>query len=89
MAPTKAAYVQLNQAIEELLASDEDLNEDDGLPEMVTDSVLLVGLQFVGHDGGRCGRMVLYPRDGSQPYYITEGLLYAALSAVSTSKGEA
>ena len=83
MAPTKAAYAQLNQAIEELLASDDVLDDDDGMPEMVTDSVLLVGLQFVDHDGDRCGRVILYPRDGSQPHYITEGLLHAALSVIS------
>lgn len=86
MSASKDAYSALNTAIDQLVASDDELAQE--LPETVTDAVLLLGVQFFTDGGDRCGRVLLYPRNGSQPYYITEGLLHAGLSVITGTTGE-
>lgn len=44
MSASKDAYSALNTAIDQLVASDDELAQE--LPETVTDAVLLLGVQF-------------------------------------------
>ncbi|UVO12814.1 hypothetical protein NM962_01195 [Mycobacterium sp. SVM_VP21] len=46
--------------------------------EVITDAVLIVGSQYVDDDGDRCGHVYMFPRHGSQPAYITMGLIKTA-----------
>jgi hypothetical protein len=46
--------------------------------EVITDAVLIIGVQHFDDDGDRCGRVFALPYHGSQPYYITLGLIAAA-----------
>lgn len=75
IAQRKAAYDQLDQAIAALVAA---FRPEDEQPDMVVDAVLLVGLQNVDEDGDRVGAVSVYPRYGSQPVYITHGLIVRA-----------
>lgn len=43
--------------------------------EVMTDAVLVIGAQSIDDDGDRIGRVVVFGRGGSQPPYITVGLL--------------
>jgi len=47
--------------------------------EVVTDAVLVLGAQRIDDDGDRIGRVGNFPRHGSQPPYITAGLLTEAI----------
>lgn len=78
----KDLYRRLNDLIDEFVEQQQ--NEDDEYPETATDAVLLIGTQFVEHSGDRGGRLLMFPRDGSQPYYITQGLLHAGMNAIDT-----
>lgn len=46
--------------------------------EVITDAVLIIGVQHFDDDGDRCGRVFALPYHGSQPYYITLGLITSA-----------
>jgi hypothetical protein len=50
--------------------------------EVVTDAVLIIGAQHIDDAGDRCGRVFAVPYHGSQPYYITLGLIDAARSMI-------
>lgn len=43
--------------------------------DIVTDAVLVLGAQYIDDDGDGLGRVIVFPRYGSQPPYITLGLL--------------
>lgn len=80
------AYIALDAAADALVAAAqacEEVDEDCNYPETVTDLVLVVGTQWIDNDGDRGGRAFVFPRNGSQPYYITDGLLDAALKRVA------
>lgn len=47
--------------------------------EVITDAVLILGSQKIDDDGDRVGRVGNFPRYGSQPSYITAGLLTEAI----------
>lgn len=68
----------LNEAIAQYAAVH--LADDTG--EIVTDAVLVIGTQYIDDDGDRTGRVMVMPREGSQPYYISQGLLRAALQLI-------
>lgn len=72
----KAAYEALNDAAEALVSLVR-VEDDEG--ETITDTVLIVGTQWYDGDGDRCGRIMMFPRNGSQPYYITAGMLQSGL----------
>jgi hypothetical protein len=79
------AYAALDAAAQTLVAAAqarEEVDADCDYPETVTDLVLVVGTQWIDNDGDRGGRMFAFPRNGSQPYFISEGLLHAALASV-------
>ena len=68
-----AAFDLLDQAIAALFTATRD---DDNTPHDVpVDAVLLVGVQRVDDEGDRIGYVEVYPRAGSQPAYITRGLI--------------
>ena len=75
----KAAYEELDLVVRKLVALAWPPEEDDH-PSTVTDWVVVVGQQFYDDDGDRVGAVGLFPREGSQPSYITEGLLSSALN---------
>ncbi|MFI7168507.1 DUF7213 family protein [Rhodococcoides fascians] len=56
-----------------------DVTEDDDSPEALVDWVIVTGSQFFDADGERCGAVSVLPREGSQPSYVTVGLLSEAL----------
>lgn len=77
-----AAYAALDAAANALVAvarAREEVDADCDYPETVTDLILVVGTQWIDNDNDRAGRMFAFPRNGSQPYWITGGLLQAAL----------
>lgn len=84
----KAAYTKLDEVIAELhaICTAEAIDEhgadvvDEDVP---TDAVLLIGSQNYYDDGDRVGCVTLCPRSGSQPAYITAGLLQMALARVT------
>lgn len=61
------------QALEHAIKEVAELMAEDG--EVVTDAVLILGVQSIGNDGSRDGRVLGFPRNGSQPPYITTGLV--------------
>lgn len=54
--------------------------------EIITDGVLLLGLQRIDDDGDRGGRVLVFPRHGSQPPYITLGLIQSAQNLVANAQ---
>lgn len=56
--------------------------------ELITDLVIIVGAQHVDDEGDRCGRTLVIPRNGSQPTYVTKGLLTEALDLIRTAQQE-
>ncbi|AMU20869.1 hypothetical protein [Mycobacteroides abscessus] len=76
--PRKAAYRKINDAINELIALVNDESDDDETTLVPTDWVVLVGTQGIDDDGDRVGGVNLFPKDGSQPTYITTGLVTVA-----------
>lgn len=71
-----AAYRQLDAAVAELHRLMEQRDPDP--PSFPTDYVLVVGAMYVDEDGDRGGVVRWFPKDGSQPGYITVGLLDSA-----------
>jgi len=73
-----AAYRKLDEVVRELTAITED-ESDQGEPRYTaTDYVLIVGAQAIDNDGDRVGYITVYPQNGSQPSYITTGLVAQA-----------
>lgn len=72
----KAAYKTLDRAIEQLI--------DGAAPDghIVTDAVLVVGLQSVTAEGRRVGSVGVFLRDGCQPMWISRALLREGLDAL-------
>lgn len=70
----KTAYRELENIVCRLMQL---MEQDDDQPSMPTDYVLLVGSMFI-HEGDRCGAVSIFPKDGSQPAYITNGLVESA-----------
>lgn len=71
-----AAYRKLDEAAHELhQLMDQDHDEPGDPKSFPTDYVLLVGSMWVDSDDDRCGGVSFFPKDGSQPAYITIGLL--------------
>ena len=67
-AKSKAAFELLDQAIAACVG----LSGCDGVP---VDAVLIVGIQHVDSDGARLGHVEVYPRSGTQPSYLTRGII--------------
>lgn len=64
-------------------ATAELLNErDDCEGWTVVDTVLVVGMQCFDDDGDRVGHVIVFPRGGSQPSYITGGLIHRAVELI-------
>jgi len=81
-----AAYQKLDEVVRELTAITEDESDDDGqLRYTATDYVLIVGAQTIDNDGDRVGYVTLYPQGGSQPSYITTGLVAQAEGFLAAS----
>lgn len=74
----KAAYAKFDDAIVELSNV---FCEVDG--EIAVDAVLIVGAQRVDDDGDRVGGVTIFPRHGSQPFYITSGLMSHGLAVLN------
>lgn len=68
-------------ALEAAIAAAADLACDDG--QIAVDAVLVVGIQQIDDDGDRIGGVMIYPRHGCQPTYLTLGLLDAARRLVN------
>ncbi len=74
---------ELHQAFEDTLrhfAADR-LDTD----EVITDAVLIIGAQYIDDEGDRCGRVFALPYHGSQPYYITLGLIASARGMIEST----
>lgn len=71
--------------LEQLLEAIGKRDDFDG--EVITDAVLIVGSQYVDEDGDRCGHVFMFPRNGSQPSYITLGPIETARSWMGNSIG--
>lgn len=54
--------------------------------DLVTDAVLVLGAQYFDDDGDRVGRVIVFPRGGSQPAYITKGLLHDARRLINQAQ---
>lgn len=63
------------QALEDAVRAIGEYALDEGSGEIVTDAVIILGAQHIDEDGDRTGRVIIFPRHGSQPPYITSGLL--------------
>ncbi|SHQ63075.1 Uncharacterised protein [Mycobacteroides abscessus subsp. bolletii] len=73
----KAAYRKIDEAVNELISIAND-EADDGQPAIPTDYVVVVGSQWIDDVGDRVGGICIFPRGGSQPSYITTGLVATA-----------
>lgn len=73
------AYQALENAITTLTDHSKNRIEGDAVP---VDAVLIIGYQAIDDDGDRTGRMLICPRSGSQPLYITKGLITQALDTL-------
>lgn len=56
--------------------------------DIVTDAVIILGAQYIDDDGDRIGRVVTFPRHGSQPTYITLGLIDSAQNLIHNAERE-
>jgi hypothetical protein len=75
----RAAYAQLDAAVNELhRLIERDNAEPDDAPSVPTDYVLLVGWMLYDEDNDRVGGVNCFPKQGSQPDYITTGLVTTA-----------
>lgn len=80
MSTKREAYEALDEAVRRVAEFVREENSEDGeSPETVVDWVVVVGSQFFADEGERCGAVTILPRGGSQPAYITVGLLREAL----------
>lgn len=75
----KAAYSKLDEALSMLAALHQHPEDDSSVP---VDAVLLIGSQWFDEDGDRTGSVIICPRGGWQPGYITSGLIHQAVSHV-------
>lgn len=76
MTSMSKSYQALDDAINALMQEHcDDVLNDGAIP---VDAVLVVGTQRIDADGDRVGGLWIFPRTGSQPYYLTTGLLDAA-----------
>lgn len=82
----KAAYAKLAEVVAELIDISNH-EENDGMPMVPVDYVLLIGGQWIDSDGDRCGGVGCYPKDGWQPHYITRGLLTEAQARLLDGRG--
>lgn len=75
----KELYAEIDGLVAELqeLVRVENADGDD-VPETVVDWVLVAGFQFFEENGDRVGGVSIFPRGGSQPAYLTVGLLHEA-----------
>lgn len=71
----KAALNRLEDVVNEIHRLCADPDEPTSIP---TDYVLVVGAQLIDDDGDRVGGVSYFPKGGSQPPYITAGLLEVA-----------
>ncbi|KAB7752773.1 DUF7213 family protein [Mycolicibacterium mucogenicum] len=78
---TVAAYQALDAAVMELHRLVEARNPEP--PAVATDYVLVVGAMYIDSSGDRNGVVEVFPKDGSQPAYVTTGLLDSALRMVN------
>lgn len=85
----KAAYAKLAEVVSELIDIANHEEDDDGMPMVPVDYVLVIGCQWITGDGDRRGGVGCYPKDGSQPPYITAGLLADAQAMRYNNNGAA
>jgi hypothetical protein len=76
---------KLDEAVHELYRLlEQDTDEPDDPPGYPTDYVLIVGSMFIDNDdGGRLGCVSVFPKEGSQPAYITTGLVESARQSIN------
>lgn len=60
----------------EAIRTEDNDTPDDAIP---VDAVLLIGVQHIDRDDDRVGFVEVIPRYGSQPAYVTRGLIGDAL----------
>jgi hypothetical protein len=83
----RAAYAKLDEAVHELHRLMECANEIPAKRRaMPTDYVLVVGSMYLDSDSGRCGVVTYFPKDGTQPSYITIGLLTSTAQAIAAQQ---
>jgi hypothetical protein len=70
------AWAALDAAIEACHA----ITQDDR--DVAVDAVLVIGCQTIDNDGDRIGNVEVFPRRGSQPSYVTRGLLEEATTLI-------